>query len=434
VLAEVAASPPSHEELRRYVRAQLTLQVDPEIINPFSTNPNRHQILRDRIRDAILRRELTPDPELVDSLFDEIVGLGPLQPLMADTEISDVLVNRFDEIYVERRGRLEFVPNAFRDEAQLEQVIQKIVALVGREINLDKPLVDARMVDGSRANAVYAPVGGPTLCIRKFNRIRLDLLPSERDAAAANWVSTGGMSSAMGAFLEAMAIARANILIAGATGSGKSTLLRSIVSAFPDEERVITIEDTAELELDNPHWVKLECVHSRELAGKTTQERRLDVADLVQNALRMRPDRLIIGEVRHSKEAFYVLEALNTGHDGSATTIHASSCPDALARLELLISRDFAQLSPPEIRRYIARVFDLVVFVSRLRNGRRCVLEIAELRDVDPAGHYELFPVFRSALTTGQHGIDVDFASVPDYRPGPRLVRKLELQGMRWMP
>ena len=434
MLAEVAASPPSHEELRRYVRAQLTLQVDPEIINPFSTNPNRHQILRDRIRDAVLRRDLTPDPELVDSLFDEIVGLGPLQPLMADTEISDVLVNRFDEIYVERRGRLEFVPNAFRDEAQLEQVIQKIVALVGREINLDKPLVDARMVDGSRANAVYAPVGGPTLCIRKFNRIRLDLLPSERDAAAANWVSTGGMSSAMGAFLEAMAIARANILIAGATGSGKSTLLRSIVSAFPDEERVITIEDTAELELDNPHWVKLECVHSRELAGKTTQERRLDVADLVQNALRMRPDRLIIGEVRHSKEAFYVLEALNTGHDGSATTIHASSCPDALARLELLISRDFAQLSPPEIRRYIARVFDLVVFVSRLRNGRRCVLEIAELRDVDPAGHYELFPVFRSELITGQHGIDVDFASVPDYRPGPRLVRKLELQGMRWMP
>ena len=433
MLAEVAAQPPSHEELRRYVRAQLTLQVDPEIINPFSTNSNRDEILRDRIRDAILRRELTPSPELVDSLFDEIVGLGPLQPLMADTEISDVLVNRFDEIYVERHGRLEFVPNAFRDEAQLEQVIQKIVALVGREINLDKPLVDARMVDGSRANAVYAPVGGPTLCIRKFNRIRLDLLPNDRNAVAASWVSTGGMSVPMGAFLEAMAIARANILIAGATGSGKSTLLRSIVSAFPDEERVITIEDTAELELDNPHWVKLECVHSRELAGKTTQERRLDVADLVQNALRMRPDRLIIGEIRHSKEAFYVLEALNTGHDGSATTIHASSCPDALARLELLISRDFAQLSPPEIRRYIARVFDLVVFVSRLRNGRRCVLEIAELRDVDPDGRYELFPVFRSELTTGQHGIDVDFASVPEYRPGPRLVRKLEQQGMRWM-
>ena len=434
MLAEVTVPPPSREELRLYVRAQLTLHVDPEIINPFSTNSNRDQILRDRIREAILRRGLAPSAELVESLFDEIIGLGPLQPLMADTEISDVLVNRFDEIYVERRGRLEFVPNAFRDEAQLEQVIQKIVALVGREINLDKPLVDARMVDGSRANAVYAPVGGPTLCIRKFNRIRLDLLPNKRDTAVANWVCTGGMSVPIGSFLEAMAIARANILIAGATGSGKSTLLRSIVSAFPDEERVITIEDTAELELDNPHWVKLECVHSRELAGKPTQERRLDVADLVQNALRMRPDRLIIGEVRHSKEAFYVLEALNTGHDGSATTIHASSCADALARLELLISRDFAQLSPPEIRRYIARVFDLVVFVSRLRNGRRCVLEIAELRDVDPTGHYQLLPVFRSELIAGQHGIDVDFASVPEYRPGPRLVRKLELQGMRWMP
>lgn len=435
MLAEVA--PPSAvngpDELRTYVRAQLTMQVDADIINPFSTNPGRSQVLKDRIRAALVGRRLVPTLELVDSLFDEIVGLGPLQALMADGDVSDILVNRFDEIYVERRGRLEFVPNAFRDQAQLEQVIQKIVALVGREINIEKPLVDARMVDGSRANAVYAPVGGPTLCIRKFNRVRLGLLPGGHGNETPSWVSTGGLSGAMGAFLEAMAVARANILIAGATGSGKSTLLRSIVSSFPDEERIITIEDTAELELDNPHWVKLECVHSRELAGKTTQERRLDVADLVQNALRMRPDRLIIGEVRHSKEAYFVLEALNTGHDGSATTIHASSCADALARLELLISRDFAQLSPVEIRRYIARVFDLLVFVSRLRDGRRCVLEIAELRDIDPDGRYVIDPVFKTELVSGQHGVDVDFTTVPDYRPGPRLVRKLELQGMRWI-
>jgi len=434
VLAE-AAPPvplPSPEELRHFVRAQLTLQIDPEILDPFSTNPNRSTILRDRIRDAVTQRRLAPTSDLVDSLFDEIVGLGPLQSLMTDPEISDILVNRFDEIYIERRGRLEFVSNAFRDRGQLEQVIQKIVALVGREINLDKPLVDARMVDGSRANAVYAPVGGPTLCIRKFNRVRLALLPDDHDTSQASWVSTGGLSLQMGAFLEAMAIARANILIAGATGSGKSTLLRSIVSAFPEEERVITIEDTAELELDNPHWVKLECVHSKELAGKTA-DRRLDVADLVQNALRMRPDRLIIGEIRQSKEAYYVLEALNTGHDGSATTIHASSCADALARLELLISRDFAQLSPREIRRYIARVFDLVVFVSRLRDGRRCVQEIAELRDVDADGRYELCSVFTTELSSGRTGMEVDFGAVPDYRPGARLVRKLTLQGMRWM-
>jgi pilus assembly protein CpaF len=435
VLAEKisTAEAPTHDELRHFVRAQLALQVDPEIRDPFSVNPQRETILLSRIRDAVTQRHLAATPIAIDSLFDELVGLGPLQHLMADPEITDILVNRFDEIYIERRGRLEFAHAAFRDVAQLEQTIQKIVALVGREINIDKPLVDARMADGSRANAVFAPVGGPTLCIRKFNRIRLALLPDEHDPNQPSWVSSGGMSAQMGAFLEAMAVARANILIAGATGSGKSTLLRSVVSAFPDDERVITIEDTAELELDNPHWVKLECVHSRELAGKTAQDRRLDVADLVQNALRMRPDRLIIGEIRHSKEAYYVLEALNTGHDGSATTIHASSCVDALARLELLISRDFAQLSPVEIRRYIGRVFDLVVFVSRLRDGRRCVQEIAELREADDSGRYELSPVFKTELAVGQKGIEVGFTSTPDYRPGPRLLRKLELQGMRWI-
>jgi pilus assembly protein CpaF len=433
VLADLNQADNRPDELRQFVRAQLTLQVDPEIIDPFSTNPNRDQILRDRIRAIVMQRAVVPTPALIETLFDDIVGLGPLQSLMADPEITDILVNRHDEIYVERGGRLSYVAQSFRDQAHLEQVIQKIVALVGREINIDKPLVDARMVDGSRANAVYAPVGGPTLCIRKFNRIRLALLSDDRAPEGPSWVSSGGLSLEMGSFLEAMAVARANILIAGATGSGKSTLLRSIVSAFPEDERVITIEDTAELELDNPHWVRLECVHSRELAGKATQDRRLDVADLVQNALRMRPDRLIIGEIRHSKEAYYVLEALNTGHDGSATTIHASSCDDALARLELLISRGLTQLSPLEIRRYVARVFDLVLFVSRLRNGRRYVLEIDELRGVDSDGMYDLRPVFKTDVVSGQHGISVEFSSVPEYHPGPRLLRKLELQGMRWI-
>ncbi len=435
MLANVAELPAVNDgqALRNYVRAQLALEVDPDVINPFSKHPNRLQILRDRIRAAVIQRNVVPTREVLDGLFDEIVGLGPLEPLMADPTVTDILVNRFDEIYVERSGRLEPVGHAFRDQAQLEQVIQKIVALVGREINLDKPLVDARMVDGSRANAVYAPVGGPTLCIRKFNRLRLALLSDPRHPELPSWAGTAGLSVEMGTFLEAMAVARANILIAGSTGSGKSTLLRSIVSAFPEEERVITIEDTAELELDNPHWVKLECVHSGDLGGRTTQERRLDVADLVQNALRMRPDRLIIGEIRHSKEAYYALEALNTGHDGSATTIHASSCEDALARLELLISQDFAQLSPAEIRGYVARVFDLVVFVSRLRNGRRYVLEIAELGGVGANDRYLLSPVFTADVATGSNGITVNFSNQSDYRPGPRLMRKLELQGMRWI-
>jgi pilus assembly protein CpaF len=431
---DIVAEAPSPANLKDYVRAQLTMLVDDQVTNPFSTNPERVSILKSCIRESVAKRTSSvPSDQLVDSLFDDIVGLGPLQGLMADTTITDILVNRFDEIYVEREGQLRLVPVRFRDQAHLEQMIQKIVALVGREINLDRPLVDARMVDGSRANAVFAPVGGPTLCIRKFNRLRLGLLPSEDGRNGPNWVGAGGLSMQMGAFLEAMAVAKANLLIAGATGSGKSTLLRSIVSAFPLEERIITIEDTAELELDNPHWVKLECVHSNELGGKSTQDRRLDVADLVQNALRMRPDRLIIGEIRHSKEAYYVLEALNTGHDGSATTIHASSGLDALTRLELLISRDFNQLSPSEIRRYIGQVFDLIVHVARLRDGRRCVMEISELRGVDGEAHYQLFPIFRSEPISVGARLQVNFTPVAEYRPGPRLVRKLELQGMRWI-
>ena len=242
------------------------------------------------------------------------------------------------------------------------------------------------------------------------------------------------MSLQMAAFLEAMSVARANVLIAGATGSGKSTLLRSLIAAYPASERVITIEDTAELDLDNPHWVRLECVHSKELAGRTTQERRLDVADLVQNALRMRPDRLVIGEIRHSKEAYYTLEALNTGHDGSATTIHASSCADALARIELLVSRDYGQLTSLDIRGYIARVIDLLVFIARLSNGLRCVLEISELRGLRPDGHYDLRPIFLSEFSHPQQGASLDpqFALVAGAQLGPRLQRKLELQGLRW--
>src|SRR5258706_95845 len=201
------------------------------------------------------------------------------------------------EVIVELAALLEAPRPRCRERAPCEQVIAKLVALVGREISGDKPRVDARMVDGSRANAVYAPVGGPTLCIGKFNRLRLALLPNA-SRPGADWVARGGMSQEMAQFLDAMARARATILVAGATGAGKSTLLRSIVDAFPLHERVITIEDTAELELDNPHWVRLECVHHHELGGNDTSARRLDVADLVQNALRMRPDRLIISEIR----------------------------------------------------------------------------------------------------------------------------------------
>ena len=418
----------------RAVRSRLALDLDPALANPFSTVAGRRELIRDAIARALLEDgAVNVEERVIDDVYDELVGLGPLQPLMADPDTTDILVNRWDEIFVERHGRLHRTGARFRDQAHLEQVIGKIVALVGREISIDKPLVDARMVDGSRANAVYAPVGGPTLCIRKFNRLRLALTPDRAPEPGSDWVSAGGMDLAMAGFLEAIALARANVLIAGATGSGKSTLLRSFVDAFPESDRIVTIEDTAELVLDNPHWVKLECVHQHELGGHDTSSRRLDVADLVQNALRMRPDRLIIGEIRNSREAYHTLEALNTGHDGSATTIHASSALDALGRIELLVGRSFGRLSPREIRHYVARVFDVIVFVARLRSGTRCLLEICELAGVLEDGSYDLRPVFTTGIDQEGGGDQPVFTPAAHYRPGDRLARKLDLAGLRWI-
>lgn len=412
------------------VRSRLSLQLDPSVANPFSTDPGRGTTIRRAIAEALEGVETFPDPvseHFIDVIYNELVGLGPIQPLMDDPKVTDILVNSFDDIYVERDGRLSPAGVTFRDQAHLEQVVGKIVALVGREISIDKPVVDARMVDGSRANAVSAPVGGPTLCIRKFNKLRLALRPApgQRD-----WVTEHGMSETMAAYLEDVAKARCTVLVAGATGSGKSTLLRSIVDCFAPDERIITIEDTAELDLSNPHWVRLECVHAHEMGGNDTSARKLDVADLVQNALRMRPDRLIIGEIRNSREAYHTLEALNTGHDGSATTIHASSAEDALGRLELLLARGFGRLSPREIRGYVSRVFDVVVFISRLSSGRRAVMEICELNGLSGDGSYDLRTAFTTSLDHTSGSPVPVFGDAEEYRPSPRVERKFSLHGI----
>lgn len=424
--------------MRQTVRAHLALHLDADVTDPFSSRPDRDSVIRHQVAAALDANGWEPSDAAVGWLMDELVGLGPLQRFMDDETVSDILVNRWDEVYVERGGRLVQTTTRFRDRAHLEQVIQKIVALVGREISVEKPVVDARMSDGSRANAVFAPVGGPTLCIRKFNRLKMNLAPPEprllavaATSTSANWVDAGGMSLPMADFMVAMARCRANFLISGATGAGKSTLLRSLAAAFPATERVVTIEDTAELELDTPHWVKLECVHSNSLGDHGTGERRLDVADLVQNALRMRPDRLIVGEIRHSKEAYYTLEALNTGHDGSATTIHAGGCGDALARLELLVTREFHSLPSRELRGYIARVFDILVHVTRLRSGTRCIADITELDGVGDDGEYRMRPVFRARFdASGRRG--PAYEAIPGHEHGGRLQRKLDTEGVGW--
>jgi pilus assembly protein CpaF len=241
-----------------------------------------------------------------------------------------------------------------------------------------------------------------------------------------DWVTEGGMSPEMADFLGQMVRAKANILVAGETGAGKTTLLRSLTDLFDPAERVGVVEDTAELALENPDRFNLETIHPHDLAAGEAESRLLDVGDLVANALRMRPDRLIVGEIRLPKEAFYTLQALHTGHDGSATTIHASSAEDALFRLELLARQSMRDLTVADLRSYIARVFDLVLVLRRLRSGQRIVRQIAALDGVAPDGSYRLVDVFRGERADGDA---VRWAASEGWRPPDRLASRMELEG-----
>ncbi|MCL4287668.1 MAG: Flp pilus assembly complex ATPase component TadA, partial [Thermoleophilia bacterium] len=326
-----------------------------------------------------------------------------------------------------RAGRLAPAGLALTSEAELIEIAQRIAALAGRELSVSHPIVDARMADGSRVNAVIPPVGGPYLAIRKFNRLRLDLAPGGPHGR--DWVTEGGMSAEMADFLTRLVRAKANVLVAGETGAGKTTLLRSLTDLFDPSERVGVVEDTAELALENADRFNLETIHPHDLATGEAESRLLDVGDLVANALRMRPDRLIVGEIRLPKEAFYTLQALHTGHDGSATTIHASSAEDALFRLELLARQSMRDLTVVDLRTYIARVFDLVLVLRRLRSGHRIVRQLAALDGVDGDG-YRLADVFRADLTAAAE--EARFVRDPTWQPGARLRARLEAEGERW--
>jgi pilus assembly protein CpaF len=297
----------------------------------------------------------------------ELFGFGPLQPLLDDPEVTDVLVNGPQDIFCERSGRLERVNVAFRSADDVAELAHRIAGSVARELTLERPFVDARMRDGSRANAVIAPIGGPSLSIRKFNRLSVPLR-----GPAPSWVASGLHDDAA-ALLEACVRERASILVSGATGSGKSTLLRSLAAAIPDHERLVVIEDTNELVLAHPHVVHLECVPARDGSG-------IGIADLVANALRMRPDRILVGEVRTPREASALLEALSTGHEGSLTTIHAGSAVGAIDRLALLLARA-GELGTTAIARHVAQGIDILVHVVRDQGGNRSVREIAAMEE-----------------------------------------------------
>lgn len=324
---------------------------------------------------------------LCQEVLDEAVGLGPLEPLLAAPEITEIMVNRYDEIYVERGGRLWRHPAAFTSEQSVRWVIERIVTPLGRRIDESSPMVDARLPDGSRVHAIIPPVAmkGASLTIRKFPQRR----PKMPDLIAA-----ASLSHAMAQFLSWCVKMRKNLVVSGGTGSGKTTLLNILSNEIPDGERIVTIEDAAELRLNHDHLVALE-------ARPANQEGRghIDIRELVRNALRMRPDRIVVGECRGA-EAFDMLTAMNTGHEGSLTTLHANSPRDALGRLESMILMAGLDLPLGVVREHIAASVDLVVQQARLADGRRVVTSIAEVAGME-SGRIQLQDLFRFDRQSG---------------------------------
>jgi pilus assembly protein CpaF len=303
---------------------------------------------------------------VVVQVLDEIFGLGPLEPLIKDPEVSDILVNTYKQVYIERHGKLERTEVIFQDDRHLLQVIDRIVSAVGRRIDDSSPMVDARLPDGSRVNAIIKPLAldGPHLSIRKFKR---DALSGE------DLLRTESLTEQMLALLKAVVKSRLNVLISGGTGAGKTTLLNILSSFIPATERIVTIEDSAELQLKQPHVVRLE-TRPANIEGQGEVPQRL----LLINALRMRPDRIIMGECRGS-EAIDMLQAMNTGHDGSLTTLHANTPRDALSRLETMISMANLDLPERAMRQQISSAINLVIQVSRLSDGTRKLMQISEI-------------------------------------------------------
>jgi len=341
------------------------------------TESNRDEVRREvgLILEALVHGESTPmnlqeRERLVQEVLDEVFGLGPLEPLLADPTVSDILVNTYKRVYVERKGLLEQTSVQFRDDTHLMGIIDRIVSAIGRRIDESSPMVDARLADGSRVNAIIPPlsVDGPVLSIRRFGRERL---------TSEDLVHNNSLTLPMLELLRGCVKARLNILISGGTGAGKTTFLNVLSSYISNKERIVTVEDAAELLLNQEHVVRLE-TRPPNIEGKGAVHQR----QLVINCLRMRPDRIIVGEVR-GEEALDMLQAMNTGHDGSLTTIHANTTRDALSRMETMVA--MANLNIPEaaIRRQIASALDVVIQVSRLSDGTRKIISIAEITGME---------------------------------------------------
>ncbi len=407
------------QQLKVRIHGQLVARLDVQNIRTLPPD-----VVREEVRTLV--RELcqsekgllnSADQEkLMDDVMDETFGLGPLEALLKDQTISDILVNRFDRIYVERRGRLEMSEVRFRDNAHLRQIIDRIVGLVGRRIDETSPMVDARLSDGSRVNAIIPPLAldGPAMSVRRFGGKPMQL---------EDLIRHGAFPAAVMDFLSAAVQARCNVLISGGTGSGKTTLLNCLSRYIPAEERVITIEDAAELQLQQPHVVRLETRPANiEGRGEVTQR------DLVKNCLRMRPDRIIIGECR-SGETLDMLQAMNTGHDGSMTTIHANSARDALGRLEVMIAMAGYDIPMRALRTQVANALQVVVQARRLTGGKRKVVSVSEITGME-GEQIQMHDLFLFE----QGGVDGDGHATGKFictGIRPRCAERIEHRGIR---
>ena len=408
-----------YADLKTRIHRQLIDRLDLSKLAVIPPDVVRAEIAR--VVQGLLDEEQTPlsrqeRDNLVLEVWHETFGLGPLEPLMQDPTVSDILVNGPRNIYVERRGKIERTPTVFHDSAHLMQIIERIVSRVGRRIDESSPMVDARLPDGSRVNAIIPPLAldGPMVSIRRF-AVDPFKMP--------DLVRLGALTPALAEILIAAVKVRLNILVAGGTGAGKTTLLNVLSNAIPNDERIVTIEDSAELQLQQEHVVRLE-TRPANLEGAGA----VNARDLVRNALRMRPDRIVIGEVRGA-EVLDMLQAMNTGHDGSISTIHANSSRDALSRIETMIL--LSGVSPPvrAIREYVTSALDLVVHLARLSDGTRKVVAVTEV-----VGMEEETITTHDVFVYEQKGVDSSGRVVGAHRATgvrPRFADKLAQAGIQ---
>lgn len=409
-------SSPDLLKLKYYLINTLSRELESEGV----AYESRKEFAVKRLNDIYQRANLKLPEDIRNHIFsevkDELFGLGPIQTLLDDPEVSEVMVNGPKNIYVERKGKLTKASVIFEDNDHVLRIIERIIAPLGRYINSDSPTVDARLPDGSRVNAIVLPVAidGPSITIRKFSKEKLTV---------SQLVGFGSITENMAEFLRACVLARLNIVISGGTGSGKTTLLNLMSSFIPSDERIVTIEDAAELQLQQDHVVRLE-TKPPNVEGRSE----VSIRDLVRNSLRMRPDRIVIGEVRGG-EALDMLQAMNTGHDGSLTTVHSNSPRDAIARLETLIMMAGMDLPIKVIRQQVASAIDLVVQQTRLKDGSRKVVAITEV-----AGMEGDIIVLSDIFKFEQSGVDANHKIIGEMKPTgirPMFYPRLEAAGFK---